>query len=181
MAEVLWSLPKADFCSSFNEAQCRNSHHSVILCYCSWRMPSCFISPWTNLRHRQFNYTGPVTAASYLSSTKFVDALLLACSTFTWGSLQPCLSKLIETGVGWDVESCVQLLYRLVTLQPSLNSEQQALGQELAVPICKVLGEEDLVSTYCIWQRGVRSQDFVCSLLKTLSLLDCTTQLEAFC
>ena len=132
--------------------------------------------------------TEPVTAASYLASAEFLDAVLLACSTFTWDSLQPCLSKLLESGATQDVVGCVQLFYRLVTLQPSLKPEQQAMGQELAVPICKVLGEEqDIVSrpiTCWFWMSdpppsAVRSQDFVCSLLKTLSLLDCTTHLES--
>lgn len=81
----------------------------------------------------------------------------------------------------------MHLLYRLVTSQPLPSLEQQTMGQELAVSICKVLGEEqDIVSrpiTCWFWMSNtspsaVRSQDFVCSLLKTLSLLDCTTHLE---
>ena len=124
-----------------------------------------------------------LTAVSFLSSSKFVDALLLACSTFSWSSLQPCLSKLMETDAAQNVESCVQLLYRLVTLQPSLTPELQAMGQELALPVCKVLVEEqnltsDPAASWCSRSRRVRSQEFVCSLLKTLSLLDCTTQME---
>ena len=132
--------------------------------------------------------TESVPASSYISSAKFIDALLLACSTFSWNSLQPCLSRLIETGAVHDVESCVQLLHRLVTSQPSLNREQQTMGQELALPICKVLAEEqDIVAsrpaTSWYWQSqqpisGVRTQDFVCRLLKTLSLLDYTSQSE---
>ena len=124
-------------------------------------------------------------AVSFLSSSKFVDALLLACSTFSWSSLQPCLSKLMETGAAQNVESCVQLLYRLVTSQPSLTPELQAMGQELALPICKVLAEEQnltsdptATASWCSRSRRFRSQEFVCSLLKTLSLLDCTTQME---
>ena len=187
MAEILRGVPKAGFCISFTKP---DAETVTTLLASAVALKDCPIV---------FSLLGPspanpttesvtVTAASYLSSAMFQDAVLLACSTFTWGSLQPCLSKLLESGATQDVVGCVQLFYRLVTLQPSLKPEQQAMGQELAVPICKVLGEEqDIVSrpiTCWFWMSdpppsAVRSQDFVCSLLKTLSLLDCTTHLES--
>ena len=132
--------------------------------------------------------TNPPTplVSAYLNSAQFEDALVLACSTFSWASLQPCLKGLMEAGAACDVEGCVQFLYRLVTSQPSLNSELLIMGQELALPICKVLDEEqDLAISHppTRWHRqscksSCRSREFVCSLLKALSLLDCATQME---
>ena len=127
-----------------------------------------------------------VPASLYLKSAHFVDSLLVACLTFGWCILQPCLQGLLEVGATHDVESCVQFLYRLATSQPFLNRKLQKVGQELALPVCKVLvKEQDIAairpSTQWHWQScqpSHRSRDFVCNLLKILSLLEYNTQLE---
>ena len=125
-----------------------------------------------------------VPASLHLSNSQFLDAVVLSCSTYGWTSLQPCLKGLMEAGAASNVESCVQLLYRLVTSQPSLNPELKTMGQELALPVCSVLVEEkDLPPSsplhYQIYyQPRYRSQDFVRNLLKTLFLVDCMIQLE---
>ena len=164
-----------------------NAETATILLSCAIALGDCpLVSSLLASSVSDSATTEPLPPTLYLSSGEFVDAVLLACSTFSWSSLQPCLSKLMETEAAYNVESCVQLLYRLFTSQPSLTPELQAMGQELALPICKVLAEERdsrPLTSLCFYSYelplGPRSRDFVCSLLKTLSMLDCITQMEA--
>lgn len=135
-----------------------------------------------------------ISSSSYIANSQFGDQLRAACSILGWKTLQSGLRLLFETSASKNTEECCQLLFKLVGDDPHPTTEHQEVCQQLASIVCNViLGEHDIAASptpsyswYLMSNaQRPRSKDFVCRMLKILTVLHCDTQLHsvltAFC